>query len=253
MGVSLTQFESGAPFAGDPAAALAALQERLARLHLAQTVHGARAIVLFEGWDGAGKRQALKALAGALDPCHLKVHCVDDAELQAGRHWLAPYWSRLPANGETAVFFPGWYGDAARRRARGEIVDKAWARTCDEINEYEAQQTDHGTLVVKLFFHVTEAVQAERLQQRERDPWLRALRASGQAPPPREAQLRAWSEMFDRTDTRWARWTIVDSGNPEAARIAALDAVAAALAKRVPAEPPRKSDNVVAIAQERYG
>lgn len=251
MGVVLTDFEQGTPFAGDPAAALVALQERLARLHLAQIVHGKRAIILFEGWEGAGRKGALKALAGALDPCHAQVHCVGSAELGAGRHWLAPYWSRLPGNGETAIFFPSWYRDAVGRRARGELTDKAWARTCDEINEFEAQQTDHGTLVVKLFFHVTADVQAQRLSEREADPWLRALSEQAEAAAPsRDAELGAWTEMFKRSDTRWARWTVIDAGDGIAARIAALNAVAAALDKAVPAEPPLPAENVVPISAQ---
>lgn len=249
VGISLTQFEQGAPFDGDYSAALAALQKRIARLQLAQIVHGRRVMILFEGWQGAGKKGALKVLAGALDPCHSAVHCVGGAELEGGRHWLAPYWSRLPRSGETAIFFPSWYSDAVNASARGELVDKAWARTCDEINEFEAQQTDHGTLIVKLFFHVTAQVQAKRLQERQDDPWVRALAGAGQsAAHDREAQLAAWTDMFKRSDTRWAKWTVIAAGNEKAARISALDAFAQALEKAVPAEPPLRSGNVVAIA-----
>lgn len=238
VGVALTEFERGDPFVGDYAAALAALQERIAQLQLAQIVHGRRSIILFEGLEGSCKRGSLKALGGGFDPCSVAVHCVDNMQLQ-GRHWLAPYWSRLPRTGETAIFFRSWYGDAVERRALGELVDKPWARTCDEINEFEAQQTDHGTLLIKLFFHTTAAVQAERLRKRKEDPWLRALAASSAGSrSDRDEQLGAWTEMFKRSDTRWARWTVIDAGDERAARIAALNAVAAALEKALPADPP---------------
>ena len=68
MPIDLTKFERSEPFAGDGAEALAALQDRLARLQVAQIVHRKRAIILFEGWIGSGKKAALRRLVGAWDP-----------------------------------------------------------------------------------------------------------------------------------------------------------------------------------------
>jgi AMP-polyphosphate phosphotransferase len=240
MAIDLTAFEQGERFSGDYSAELAGLQERLSRLQLAQIVGGGRAMILFEGWDGGGRKGALRALAGALDPCHVAVHCPSAAEAGSGRHWLAPFWSRLPRNGETAMFYGSWYRHAVDRRAGKELIEKAWARTCDEINEFEAQQTDHGTLLVKLFFHVTADVQARRLAERDADPWFHALSLQqGGDPPSRAALQSGWNETFRRTDTRWARWTVIDAGDERSARIAALSAVASALERAVPNEPPR--------------
>ena len=53
---------------------LRALREHLAELQLPQIAHGRRAIILFEGPEGAGKKYALKQLAAAFDPCHFAVH-----------------------------------------------------------------------------------------------------------------------------------------------------------------------------------
>jgi polyphosphate kinase 2 (PPK2 family) len=245
VGLKLTDYESAAAFAGDYPAALAAAQERLQRLQLAQIVHGRRAIVLVDGWEGAGRRQALRLLAGSFDPCRVAFHGV---ESESARHWLAPYWSLLPRAGETAVFLRGWYGGIVDARVRGELADKEWARAFDEINEFEAQQTDHGTLIAKLFFHVGEAVQARRLRERAADPWLRwTLEDEGRSLALRADYHSAWEAMFARSNTRWAGWTIVDAGDERAAPIAMLTAIAATLEKALPAEPPA-AENVVSIA-----
>ena len=45
----------------------------------------------------------------------------------------------------------------------GRIDEKALARAFDEINEFEAQQRDYGTLIVKLYFDVSAEVQERRL------------------------------------------------------------------------------------------
>ncbi len=248
MGVSLTEFEVAAPFSGDYAAAVAAVQERLSQIQLAQVAHGKRAILLLEGWDGSGRHAALRRLAGALDPCHLSVHPMDGRALDEGRHWLASFWARLPRAGETAVFFPGWYRRSIEAQACGELGKKEWARAFDEINEFEAQQTDHGTILVKLFFHLSPEAQALRLQQRMQDPWLRgaAVQDRGQLSD-RASWTSTWQEMFARSDTRWARWTVIDGGNEQSACIAALAAVADALAKQVPAEPPALDDDKIVM------
>ena len=156
MPIDLTEYERGVPFTGDPAAALAALQDRLARLQLSQIVHRKRAIILFEGWMGSGKKAALKRLVGALDPTHVRVVNVGGSdEADDDRHWLAPFWSRIPAAGDTTIFYRSWYRLHRRATRVGNLDDKRWARAIDEINEFEAQQRDHGTMIAKLFFHVT--------------------------------------------------------------------------------------------------
>ena len=128
MPIDLTEFERGAPFTGDSAEALATLQDQLARLQVAQIVHRKRAIILFEGWIGSGKKAALRRLVGAWDPSHVRVRSVGGADkADDDRHWLAPFWSRLPAAGDTTIFYRSWYrriveervGGTSRRQALG--------------------------------------------------------------------------------------------------------------------------------------
>lgn len=217
---------------------MVALQDRLARLQLAQIAHRHRALIVFEGWEGSGRRAALRRLSAAWDPCHFTAHCAPEVD-KSGRHWLARYWSALPEAGSTALFHQSWYGPLVADRAHGRLTDKAWARRCDEINEFEAQQRDHGTLVVKLFMDISPATQAERIAAIEADPWRRALRTPiVRAQPPREALQAAWSELFAQTDTRWAPWHLIDANDREAGEAAALGAIAEALQKSVPLDPP---------------
>lgn len=217
------------------------LADRLGRLQLAQIVHGHRAIILFEGWDGSGRRTALRRLASAWDPCHFAVHCENGDD--RGRHWLARYWQSLPAAGTSALFHRSWCRHLADQRALGAVDDKAWARRCDEINEYEAQQRDHGTLIVKLFFDVDPEVQAGRLAARAADPWRAWLARPGPTPA-RQAHEAAWTELLKATDTRWAPWTRIDANDGGMAQERALSAVAEALEKSVPMDPP--------VAKERH-
>lgn len=254
MPIELTDFERGAPFAGDAAAAIASLQDRLARLQLSQIVHRKRAIILFEGWTGSNKKNALKKLVGALDPTHVRVVTVGDNDAgDADRHWLAPFWRRIPSAGDTTIFYRSWYRRIVEQRVLGELDDKAWSRACDEINEFEAQQRDHGTLVAKLFFHVTAERQAANLRAWQEDPWLCHLREHqpmvglGQ----RERSMDVLHDFFALTSTRWAPWTIIDDNDSAAGCIAALTAIADQMEKAMPAEPPEMGETVVNFRQPK--
>ena len=161
MPINLADMERGAPFTGDYPAALAALQERLSRLHMAQVVHRRRALIVFEGQEGAGKKAVLRQLCAAFDPCKFDVHCVTPDRRQSNDgHWLARFWNRLPAAGSTAIFLHSWYRRVLEDHVMDLVSEKEWKRGFDEINEFEAQQRDYGTLLVKLYFHATDKVLA---------------------------------------------------------------------------------------------
>jgi polyphosphate kinase 2 (PPK2 family) len=252
--IDLTEFERGVPFNGDAAEALVALQDRLARLQLSQIVHRKRAIILFEGWTGSGKRAALRRLVGALDPTHVRVVSVGGAaEADDERHWLAPFWSRIPAAGDTTIFYRSWYRRLVEERVNGQLDDKRWARACDEVNEFEAQQRDHGTLVVKLFFHLTAERQAANLLERQEDRWRRHLlsQATVAGLAQRDRNLEVLHDLFAHTDTRWAPWKVIDANDETTGCIDALTAIADAMDKVMPAEPPAMGETVVQFRQPK--
>lgn len=254
MPIELTDFEQGEPFSGDANAAIASLQDRLARLQLSQIVHRRRAIILFEGWTGSNKRNALKKLVGAFDPTHVSVVNVaagDDAD--DDRHWLAPFWSRIPSAGETTIFYRSWYRRIFEERMAGRLEDKRWSRACDEINEFEAQQRDHGTMVAKLFFHVTAERQAANLQAGQEDPWLRHLKdqQSAMGLGQRDRAIEVLQDFFKQTDTRWAPWKIIDDNDQAAGCISALTLIADQMERAMPSEPPAIGETIVQFRSPR--
>ena len=219
--------------------ALAALRDHLSELQLPQIAHGRRAIILFEGPEGSGKKYALKQLAAAFDPCHFVVHSTDYDRREASEgHWLARFWRQLPSAGFTSIFFRSWYRRALADRVLGRTLDESVSRLFDEINEFEAQQRDYGTLLVKLYFDVSADVQEQRLADRQLSPW-RPRRADEEfirADDP--AYQHALDELRANTDTRWSPWRTIDGDDEEQAALAALEAIAEAWAKSMPAEPP---------------
>ena len=256
MAIALSDYESGPRFDGDYAAALETVQTRLTHAQVAHIVHKRRAMIVFEGWDAGGKGGVIQRGTANWDArqCSVWPIAAPTAEEKA-HHFLWRFWSRLPADGEIAVFDRSWYGRVLVERVDGLIAAKEWRRAYDEINEFEAQQKDSGTTVIKIFLHVTQAEQDAHFRARLEHPWKRwkihpddfRNRAA------RNAYVAAMQEMFEHTDTRWAPWMVIDGTHKKFARIAALTHIADALEKAVPMTPPEVDADTVRLAREQFG
>ncbi len=256
MAIKLADYESDEKYDGDYDADLAELQTRLAHLQAATIVHGKRIVILFEGWDAAGKGGAIQRLTAKWDPRHFEVWPIAaPSREEAARHFLWRFWQRLPADGNISVFDRSWYGRVLVERVEGLVTKKTWKRGYDEINEFEAQQKDSGTLIVKLFLHTTQDEQDARLKARLEHPWKRWKTGADdfRNRDKRAGYLDAMHDMFDHTDTRWSPWKVIAGNNKKAARIASLKYVAARMESFVPTDPPAVDPEIVTLARAHFG
>lgn len=256
MAIDLTDYERGEKYDGDYGDTLKALQERLSQIQAAYITHGRRAIIVFEGWDAAGKGGVIGRLTAELDPRYYEVYPISaptPAELE--RHFLWRFWQKLPGKRDIAIFDRSWYGRVLVERVEGYASEAEWKRGYDEINEFEAQQKDAGATIVKLFLHITQEEQDERLAKRLDHPWKRWKTGKDdfRNRARRDDYLAAMHDMFARTDTRWAPWKVVDANNKKAARIAVLSHVADRLESGVKMVPPPRDAEVVALAKAAFG
>jgi polyphosphate kinase 2 (PPK2 family) len=241
MPIDLSDYEAGAPFEGDYDEAMADLQKQVSQLFVANHIYRKSAIIVCEGWDAAGKGGAIQRLVAQCDPRSFRVWPIAaPTSEEKAHHYLRRFWQRLPAAGEVAIFDRSWYGRVLVERVEGFATDAEWRRAYDEINEFESQLSASGSLIVKLFFHVTQEEQDARFRERLDHPWKRwkigAEDVRNRAR--RDDYLKAMKDMFAQTDTRWAPWTVIDGNDKKAARIAALTRAAEALAAALPKKPP---------------
>jgi polyphosphate kinase 2 (PPK2 family) len=208
---------------------LAALQERLYRLHIAYHRWQMSAIILLEGWDAAGKGGLIKRLTAELDPRFIEVVPVSAPnEIERAQHYMARFWSKLPLSGTWTIFDRSWYGRVLVERVEGFASAEEWARAYAEINGIEAMMCAAGTRIVKLFLHVSAAEQDRRLQERVEQPWKRwkvgpdDFRNRARRPD----YDVAYEEMFDRTDTAHAPWHLIAADSKKHARLTGLAVIA---------------------------
>ncbi|MEY2928171.1 MAG: hypothetical protein RL367_2648, partial [Pseudomonadota bacterium] len=214
------------------------------------------AIIAFEGWDASGKGGAISRLTACWDPRWYEVWPIaaPDAEEKA-RHFLWRFWKRLPGKGEINVFDRTWYGRVLVERVEGYCSKADWKRGYDEINVFEATQRDNGVGLVKIFLHTTQEEQDSRFKDRLENPWKRWKTGADdyRNRARRDDYLEAYADMFDRTDTKHAPWTVIDANNKKAARIAVLQAVADQLEPLIDMHPRAPDPALVALAEQALG
>ncbi len=256
MSIDLGDYEAGEPFDGHYLKVLAKLQRRLSHIHFAHIVHRRRAVIVFEGWDAAGKGGIIKRLTAEWDPRYYEVWPISAPTMEeASHHFLWRFWRRLPPEHNISVFDRSWYGRVLVERVEGFARRAEWKRGYAEINDFEAQQAATGTTLVKVFVHVTQETQDKRLLDRLDHPWKRWKTGLDdyRNRARRADYLKAMAEMFERTDTRIAPWTVIDGNDKKAARIAALTAIADQLEAHVPMDPPKLDPEVEKVARKALG
>jgi AMP-polyphosphate phosphotransferase len=256
MAIDLSDFESGTKYDGDYDESLKSLQDRLAVQQSLHILHNARTLIVFEGWDAAGKGGAIKRLTATLDPRYYQVYSVSAPTVEEkDKHFLWRFWNKLPGKQEISIWDRSHYGRVLVERVEGFCSEAEWRRGYDEINEFESRQGEIGTKIIKIFLHVTQETQDRVLTERLSDPSKRwkVTAEDFRNRSKRDAYLDAMKDMFKRTDTHWAPWTVIDGNNQKAARIAVLSHVVKELEASVPQEFPEVDAGILALAKATLG
>ncbi|NNJ12326.1 hypothetical protein EKD04_018530 [Chloroflexales bacterium ZM16-3] len=185
-------------------------------------------VVVFEGWDAAGKGGAIQRLTEKLDPRAYTVHAIaapsgDDRV----RHYLYRFWRRLPPRGAFGIFDRSWYGRVLVERVEGFARTDEWQRAYAEINEFERQLVEFGTIICKFWVHLSPQEQLRRFEQRQNVPY-KAWKLTDEDWRNREKwplYEAAANEMLLRTSTPTAPWTIIESEDKRFGRIKVLQTV----------------------------
>jgi polyphosphate kinase 2 (PPK2 family) len=190
------------------------LQNRLYDLQKAAYDVGMPAVLVFEGWDAAGKGTSVNLLTQRLDPRGFKVWPIRAARTYEMNHpWLWRFWLKLPNRGEIGIFDRSWYGRVLVERVENFIPEDAWRKAFRDIVDFEHMLAEDGHVIVKFWFHISRDEQRRRFKMLERDPlesW-RVQPEDWEHHRKYDTYLQAAEEMLERTDTEWGPWVIVEA------------------------------------------
>lgn len=198
------------------------LQGELCHLQAWIKAKGLRAIVVFEGRDGAGKGGTIRAITERVSPRVFRVVALPaPSDREKTQMYFQRYMQHFPAAGEVVIFDRSWYNRAGVEHVMGFCDKKqyqAFLTLCPEIERYIVEG---GITLIKYWLEVGNEEQERRFQARIEDP-IRQWKLSPIDLPSRSRWYdysRARDAMLEATDTPHAPWHILRSDDKKRARL----------------------------------
>ena len=197
---------------------------------------GKKVIILFEGWDAAGKGGAIKRVTEPLDPRGYRVIQISaPTQDELDKIYLWRFWTRVPSRGKIVIFDRSWYGRVCVERVENLTPEEDWSRAYNEINNFEKNLTDDNTIIFKFFIHISKDEQQKRFEEREKSPLKRYkigkedFRNRGKW----DEYLKAYEDMFRLTNSVYAPWHIIPGNHKRYARIKIMEKISEKLIKEL--------------------
>lgn len=179
-------------------------------------------LLVFEGSDAAGKGGSIRRITQCLDPRILRVHgtrAPTDDERRMPYLWR--FWRRIPAPGNVVIFDRSYYGRVLVERVEGFCSPADWQRAYTEINDFERQLTDSGTLVIKFLLAISAEEQLKRFEEREKSS-VKRFKLTEEDWRNRKRwpdYVEAMNDMLENTSTATAPWYLIASEDKRHARV----------------------------------
>jgi polyphosphate kinase 2 (PPK2 family) len=193
-------------------------------------------VILFEGWGQSGRGSIIAQLTPWLDPRGFRVYPIEaPGEDDARFPWLWRFWLKTPARGEISIFHESWYRRVLIERVEQIVSKKEWMQGYQDILDFERMLADDGVTFVKFWLHISKQEQAQR-QHKLLSNKLTAWRVSEDEQREHEhydAYVEAAEEMFARSESEFAPWTIVAATDRRWTRVQVFETIIARLEPRV--------------------
>jgi PPK2 family polyphosphate:nucleotide phosphotransferase len=189
-------------------------------------------LLVLQGMDTAGKGGMVRHVIGMVDPqgVDLASFGVPTKE-ERQHHYLWRIRKELPRGGRIGVFDRSHYEDVLVVAVHDLVPRQVWEGRFDEINAFEKELVDEGTLIVKVALFVSPEEQRSRLQERLERPdkyWKYNpgdVTERGFLPQYRTAYQR----VIDRTNTSYAPWYVIQADRKWYSRLAVTELLIDAL------------------------
>jgi polyphosphate kinase 2 (PPK2 family) len=209
-----------------------AAQKRLLHLRLfsagllGPAPHAPGLLVIFEGFDAAGKGGAIRRLTAGLDPRHVRVMPISAPTPEELRHhFLWRFASSLPGRGDMTVYDRSWYGRLLVERVDQLIDESSVKRSAKEIVDFEDALVNDGVSLVKFWLQISEGEQLRRFNDRAASPAKRWKLTDNDwhNRSLRPQYLGAIKDMLEWTDHSHAHWDLVAAEDKRFARVFILE------------------------------
>jgi PPK2 family polyphosphate:nucleotide phosphotransferase len=225
---------------------LSELVERLAILHNRLFAERSRAVLLvLQGMDASGKDGTIRHVLTGVNPQGCRVvsfRVPSSAELAHDYLWRVH--AACPERGEIAIFNRSHYEDVVAARVRALVPPHVWKRRYEHIRSFERLLDDEGTVVLKVFLHVSRDEQRRRLQERLEDPEKRWKFNPGDLDDRRRWDdfAEAYEDAIRETSTEASPWHVVPADHNWVRNVAVAGLLVDALERLDPRLPEPRSE-----------
>jgi PPK2 family polyphosphate:nucleotide phosphotransferase len=169
-------------------------------------------LIVLQAMDAAGKDGTIRHVMTGFSPegCHVtSFKAPSEEELEHDFLWRVH--KVTPRKGEVAIFNRSHYEDVLVVRVKNLAPREVWMRRYGEINAFEKHLADNGTVIVKLFLHISKDEQKERLQARLDDPVKRFKFNPGDLAERKnwDRYAAAYEDALSKCSTPWAPWYVI--------------------------------------------
>jgi PPK2 family polyphosphate:nucleotide phosphotransferase len=188
------------------------LQERLFASGRVSEADAKKVLVILQGMDTSGKGGVIRHAIGMVDPQGVKIKAFKAPTEEEMKH---PYLWRiereLPPPGVIGIFDRSHYEDVLVVRVRKLVKESVWSARYDEINAWEKELLDSGTVLIKCFLHISSAEQKDRLLARLDDPTKHWKYHPGDIEERARwfAYIEAYQAVLERCSTQLAPWFVI--------------------------------------------
>lgn len=193
-------------------------------------------ILVFEGWDAAGKGGNIKRIISHLDPTGYEISTTAaPTDMELKHHYLWRFWKQVPKTGHISIYDRSWYGRVMVERVEGFATNSEVKRAYEEINNFEKSLTDFGAIVLKFFIHISKEEQLKRFEARQEDE-NKVWKITEEDWRNREKwnlYEEAINDMLNQTNTKIAPWFVINGNNKRYARVKVLETIITACSERL--------------------
>jgi len=185
-------------------------------------------VIVYEGWDAAGKGGEIRRMTQAMDARLYRVISIAaPTDEEFAHHYLWRFWRHIPRAGRVTIYDRSWYGRVLVERVEKFAAEEEWKRAYLEINDFEEQLAQHDTVLIKFWVHISKEEQLKRFKARELVPYkqYKLTEEDWRNRDKWDAYCDAIDDMVARTSTDFAPWTLIAGNDKQFGRIQAIQTV----------------------------
>lgn len=168
-------------------------------------------LIILQGMDAAGKDGTIRHVFSCVNPqgCDVKSFKSPTAE-EKSHDYLWRIHSQAPAKGMIKIFNRSQYEDILFPSVHGLLPKKILKKRYEEINQFEEQLKQNGTVIIKFYLHISKKEQSRRIEDRMNDfhkKW-KYDPADKQEAKNWNKYIKVYEHIFERCN-KFAPWHIV--------------------------------------------